>query len=160
MLSYVIISGVVHKKITKRDCFKQHPCLSNQMSRALMSNSFGSLHIRNKLGKSRVLAKNRVFRGKTRFYLPLPDKTDVYSQTREISRVWRYRVYIFIYIIYIILSVWGSNQLEMIGIDVYQICSGNSCWDTACEDGWQLKWLSLRLHLSLQCGKPNNLPLI
>ena len=90
----VIISGGVYKKNTKRDCFKQHPCLSNQMSRALMSNSFGSLHIRKKNGKSRVLAKNRVFPGKTRFYLPLPDKTEVYSQTREISRVWRYRVYI------------------------------------------------------------------
>ena len=80
------------QKNTKRDCFKQHPCLSNQMSRALMSNSFGSLHICKKLGKSRVLAQNRVFRGKTRFYLPLPDKTEVYSPTREISRVWRYRV--------------------------------------------------------------------
>jgi len=61
------------------------------MSGALMSNSFGSLHIRKKNGKSRVLAKNRVFRGKTGFYLPLPFKTEVYSQTREISRVWRYR---------------------------------------------------------------------
>ena len=61
-----------------------------------------------KTGKSRVLAKNRVFPGKTKFYLPLPDKTEVYSQTREISRVWRYRVHrkeaivdhLYIYILY------------------------------------------------------------
>ena len=70
-----------------------------------MSNSFGSLHIRKKWGKSRVLAKNRVFRGKTGFYLPLPVKTEVYSQTREISRVWRYRVYIYIYIIHIYIYI-------------------------------------------------------
>ena len=86
------------KKNSKTSCFKQRPCLSNQMSRALMSNSRGSLHIRKKLGKSSVLAKNWVFRGKTGFSLPLPVKTEVYSQIREISRVWRCRVYIYIYI--------------------------------------------------------------
>ena len=75
------------------------------MSRALMSNSFGSLHIRKKIDKSRVLAKNRVFKGKTGFYLPLPVKTEVYSQTREISRVWRYRVHIYIYNVYIYICV-------------------------------------------------------
>ena len=89
------------KKNSKNSCFKQRPCLSNQMSRALMSNSRGSLHIRKKWGKSRVLAKNRVFRGKTGFYLPFPVITEVYSQTREISRVWRCRVYTYIHTIYI-----------------------------------------------------------
>ena len=44
----VIMSGGVYKKTTKRDCFK-HPCLPNQMSRVLKSNSFGSLHIRKKM---------------------------------------------------------------------------------------------------------------
>ena len=88
------------KRNSKNSCFKQRPCLSNQMSRALMSNSRGSLHIRKKWGKSRVLAKNRVFRGKTGFSLPLSVETEVYSQTREISRVWvwRCRVYMYIYI--------------------------------------------------------------
>ena len=91
------------KKNSKNSCFKHRPCLSNQMSRALMSNSRGSLHIRKKWGKSRVLAKNRVFRGKTGFSLPLSVETEVYSQTREISRVWRcrvciYHIYLFIYL--------------------------------------------------------------
>ena len=105
-----IMSGGVYKKNTKRDCFKQPPCLSNRMSRALMSNSFGSLHIRKKNDKSRVLAKNRVFKSKTGFYLPLPVKTEVYSQTREISRVWRYRVHIYIcmciYIYYVCIYIY------------------------------------------------------
>ena len=101
----IIISGGVYQKNTKRDGFKQHPCLSNQMNRSLMSNSFGSVRIRKKLGKSRVLAKNQVFRGKTGFYLPLPVKTEVYSQTREISRVWRY-----IEILFLIPSAWRTHN--------------------------------------------------
>ena len=109
-----------YKKITKRDCFKHHPCLSNQMSRALMSNSFGSLHIRKKWGKSRVLANNRVFRGKTGFYLPLPVKPEVYSQTREISRVWRYRVHIYI-CIYIYISMHMYVYIYTYSIHIYTI---------------------------------------
>ena len=110
----VIISGGIYKKKHEKKII-QHPCLSNQMSGALMSNSFGSLHIRQKWGKSRVLAKNRVFRGKTGFYLPLPVKTEVYSQTREISRVWRYLgIYIYKYIIFILwlLSLFYHWNLE------------------------------------------------
>ena len=63
-----------------------------------MSNSFGSLHIRKKRGNLGFWPKKRVFRGKTGFYLPVPVKTEVYLQTRQISMVWRYRVYIYIYI--------------------------------------------------------------
>ena len=100
------------------------------MSRALlMSNSFGSLHIRKKWCKSRVLAKNRVFRGKTGFYLPLPVKTEVYSQTQEISRVWRYRVYtriLFILFIYIYMCVCVINYdyiMYVQGTGVLRPCS-------------------------------------
>jgi len=52
-----------------------------------MSNSFGYLHIGKKLGKKNGFGQKPGFPG-----FPLPDKTEVYSQTREISRVWRYRV--------------------------------------------------------------------
>ena len=62
------------KKTRKKKCFIQHPCLSNQMSGALMSNSFGSLHIRQKLGKSRVLAKTGFSRVKPGFTFHCPSK--------------------------------------------------------------------------------------
>ena len=71
----VIISGGIYKKKTrKKKCFIQHPCLSNQMSGALMSNSFGSLHIRQKWGKSRVLAKTGFSGVKPGFTFHCPSK--------------------------------------------------------------------------------------